>query len=470
MLLILCICLAPTGSRAETLDLTEARVIELALEQSLGVKIAETDSQLSETGIDQAKSIFDTFLSFEVDHLIDQSDRVTTIFGSDNRQTNWNLGVAKRLPIGTDAALEWINQRNTTDSIFATINPNFESVLSLSIVQPLLKNFGGMQDRGQVSVARKTYEATDARTQRQISETVFAILRDYWEWITFQNNVKVTRRSYSEAKRFEKISLEKEKFGLHESTDVLAAKANRYQMLNQLRRSETTRDNQRDRLKSQLNLDHGSTLKSSERVPFSKDEPDLDIPLSIAFERRADYQAAQTHLETRKIVVKLAKNRRWPELNLLASLALNGVDGGYGESLSEAASTDHPRFFIGGQFLHPLENRLARSEKNRAELEKARTLYQLKDLENSINQNVKEQWREVNNAIKTVQTNRTIERLQHDKWQEELKKYRTGRSTSDIVIRYQEDYLNAQRVTILSLFRYRMAVLGLELAQNTLIP
>ncbi len=458
-----------TPLSAETLNMTEAKALALALDQNLGVKIAESDAAISKTRIMEAKSVFDTVASFEVNHLIDQRDQTSTIFGTDNRTTRWDLGVSKKLPSGTQTSVEWRNERNTTDSPFATFNPNYDSVVALSVQQPLMKNFVGMQDRGQVNLARKNYEAQDANSQRRISEAVFNVLQNYWDWIRNRSNVRVTSQSYSQAKKFEDISKQKEQFGLHESTDVLAAKANSLQILNQLRTAKRGRDDAVGRFRRGLNLKESVRIESSEKMPFSKHLPDLNLALTTALESRPEYFAAKRNLEARKIGLSLAKNAKWPQLDLIASLELNGVNSNYSGSSSEAFSADHPRFFIGGQFRLPLENRAARSGKNRAEVEKVKALYELKDAENKITQDVEEQWRALQTSIKTVRTNRRIQHLQYEKWQEELKKYRTGRSSSDIVIRYQEDYLTAQRVTINSLFNYRMAVLGLRLAQNTLV-
>lgn len=471
--LLMALCVVPVLSatgHAETLQLTEAKIIELALEKNLGVKIAQTDSQISETGIQGSKSRFDTLLELDADYLLDQGDRSLVVFGFDNRTSNWNLGVSKLLPSGTQARFEWRNQRNSTDSLFTELNPFYDSTLAFAIEQPLLKNMFGKQDRGEVKIAKKAYESVDSLSQRRVSEAVFQVLFDYWRWHTNRAVVVVTRRSVEEAKKFEDISKQKEEFGLHESTDVLASKANRLEIENVLRNAKKRRADSLGRLRRGLNLGEGPTIRSSEQVPFSTEKPNLDQALSIALQHRSDYLAAKSTLDARKIELALAKNRKWPELDLIASLEINGVEEGYGNALSTMTSADHPAVFVGGQFLFPIENRFAKSEKRRAELEKARTIYEMKDLENRITQDVEEQWRDVIRWMENVLSNRRIEKLQHDKWQEEFKKYRTGRSSSDIVVRYQEDYLNAQRITLNALFQYHMSVLALRLAQNTLIP
>src|SRR4030095_16315393 len=79
-------------------------------------------------------------------------------------------------------------------------------------------------------------------------------------------------------------------------------------------------------------------------------------------------------------------------------------------------------------------------------------------------------WREVKNQEMQVGKRRRIEELERQKWALELEKYKTARSSSDLVIRYQEDYLTAQRESLNALYFYRQAWLALLLAQEKLLP
>lgn len=467
--IFLTLFLALAVQATERLELTEAKVLALALEKNLGVQIASLDQQIGTTGIQAAKGAFDTLLELEVDHLIDKSDQATTIFGTDNRTTNFNFGVSRLLPSGTRAALEWQNKRESTNSVFATLNPYYESIMSLSVEQPLLQNFLGMQDRGTVTLAKNQADSVAALADHRTRAAILQVLVDYWNWITQAQLTSVARRSVQEAHTFERLAFEKESLGLYEATDVLAAQAGRLQMENQLADAIRATEDARGRLLRGLNLIPETTLVSSETITAKPKLPSLADELSLALAGRSDYLAVRTQVEEKRLSLQLAKNRRWPELDLVASLQLNGINAAYGSGLSEISSADHPSYFIGANFKWPIENRLARSKAKRTELEKMRVLLELKQLENQITQEVEEQWRAMETTLQQVTSNRRIEELQRKKWQQELAKYRTGRSSSDLVIRYQEDYLNAERITLDSLLRHQLATLGLKFATNTLV-
>lgn len=460
----------PHEASAKVLFLSEDGVIEMALEQNLGVQIAKVDQQVGETGVMAAQSVFDTLLSLSGDYFIDKKDVPIPVFGDDNTTATWDLSLSKVLPIGTRARIEWLNRRETTNSPFALISPFFDSTARLAIEQPLLNNYFGFQDRGSVKVAKKEYEASDASAQRRIREAVFAVLTDYWRWVTDRSIVDVEKKAVEEAQRFENVAKQKEQFGLYESTDVLTAQTSRLDFESRLVLAQLNEENSRSRVLTDLDLNQSTDIQSHEAIHLKDDNVGLHQALSTALEQRTDYKAAQANLKARKIQLVLAKNSRWPELDLVASLALNGVDGNYSTALSDLGSTDHPSYFVGGEFSFPLENRLARSETKRATLDKQRALYGLKNLENEIRQNVEVQWRSIRELARIVVIRQQTTTIERQRLEEEFRKYQMGRSDSDIVTRFQQDYILAQRVELEALLNYRLAILGLRLAQNTLIP
>jgi len=452
------------------ITLNEQKVIAIALERNLEVKTARIDKEISRTGIQAAKSVFDTNLRFRSDHLIDKNDQPIPIFGTDNRVTQFNVEVEKTLPIGTRTQMHWRNRRESTNSPFAVINPFWESSLGLSLEQPFLKNFAGRADRWNVSAARQRFETSSALTQRRILETIYQTVLVYWKWQFDLENLELTRRSLHEARRFEETARLQNQYALNETTDIVAAQANRVRIENQATDVVREREVSLLRLKEVLNLGPQVKLRSGQRIPPMEKIPSTEEALSWAFAHRQDRLAAISFLESKQIELRISKNLKWPALDLLASINLNGVDSGYGQGLLETVRADHPEFLIGTQFKMPLENRLAKSEVQKAELEKVKALYAFKQLENQIDREVREALQNLKSRAQEVANNRRAEALELKKWHLERDKYSTGRSSSDIVIRYQDDYLRAQRITLASLYFYRKAWLDLRAAMNDLLP
>ena len=183
---------------------------------------------------------------------------------------------------------------------------------------------------------------------------------------------------------------------------------------------------------------------------------------------RGDYQSAQALLERENIQVSLKKNSRWPELDLVSTLTLNGVDSRYSHSLQESVTADHPNWLIGLQFKVPLENRLARGEYSRAQLTKAKAVLQVKHAENQIRVAVDTALRDLDLKQKSLTMAKKISSLQREKWQSELKRYSVGKSSSDLVIRYHNDYLASKENYLQALLDLQTATLEYERVTNTI--
>jgi len=121
------------------------------------------------------------------------------------------------------------------------------------------------------------------------------------------------------------------------------------------------------------------------------------------------------------------------------------------------------------QLSFPLENRYARSGLNKAKHDLMKTLIDLKEKENNIANSITElikrlkiNRRVVSNAMKAVN-------LQRRKLVEELNKYRMGRSSSEMIVLYQNDRLSSEIEAVNAWGDYYQTVLDLKLAENTLI-
>ncbi len=458
-----------TPSVARGLELSECEVVRLALENNLGVRMAAADREIARTDIGQARSVFDTTLNIAGNYTVDKSDQPTPLFGTDNRETTFDVGLSKVLPSGTRTAVDWTNQRASTNSAFATMNPYVDAGVTISATQPLLQNFFGYQDRGGVSIAKKLYASMDEASRRRTHEAVYGVILDYWSWIAYRDNVRVAERSLQEAQSFEKMSLWKKDIGRAEETDVLAARANRLQLETGVVEARRLEQDALLKLKLDLEIDPSESVASREGLHIGGRVPGRDEALQLAFDRRGDYRALRREAEAKDLEVSLAKNRLWPSLDLVSSLKLNGISGDWGDSLSEVGGADHPRYVVGGQLSWSFENRAARSESKKAEYEREKLLLRIKEKENQILQEVESGYRKMIAKAVQARTHREIEALQEKKWQAEREKYRTGNSTSDLVIRYLQDYLSSRRTTLSALLEYRAALMELCLAQESLV-
>ncbi len=459
----------------ETVVIGESEVLEYILSTAPESRIAMEDLGIYEAYFMTSKSVFDTYFTAEANHTRDELRRSSTFFGDRQDVTNWNLGLAKELPFGTSTSVEWTNQRskafNTATingvSIFPT-DATYETTAIFSISQPLLKNFGGMNDRASVKQSKRALESMDASTKYRVANVAYQGLLLYWQWMIASENISAWEQSVADAQNFLNITKNKKKLGTAEETDLLAAEANHITRQNGLANARKTLGQIEKSLRVTLGLSPNVTLiqKNKDLRKIHDIIPDLDDALNAAFSKRWDYIAYKKELEMQNIKVVSSQNKRWPELDLVGSLSLNELDSSYSDTWK---GTNKNAWTVGMNLSIPLENRFARAEYKQAKHEKAKSLIKLKQLENGISNSINEILNRLNANIEILRNAEKTESLQRKKLTAELNKYKLGRSTSELIVRYQDDRLNSQQGTLNAWADYYMAVLDLKLAENNLI-
>jgi len=198
-------------------------------------------------------------------------------------------------------------------------------------------------------------------------------------------------------------------------------------------------------------------------------EEELLSALKQAFENRQDYKKAHNAIRSRDIKLSMKKNNLWPEINLIATFEKNGLGDHFKHAVTEITEQDNPNFFAGLTITFPLENREAKGQLKAAELEKAKTLLELKLLERQIAIDVADQVRDCNIFQIVAANNQEIAQLQEQKFAEEQKRFRYGRSDVDTLIRFQEDLVQAKGDVISAVHRYHTALVVLRQKEGTLL-
>jgi outer membrane protein TolC len=130
---------------------------------------------------------------------------------------------------------------------------------------------------------------------------------------------------------------------------------------------------------------------------------------------------------------------------------------------------DSPNFTVGLNLSVPIENRAARADARRAQADKARALYAVKDLENRIANEISHLAESLGDRLDIVESTKQALDLNQRKQSLELQKYKQGRSSSDMVKRYQDDTIGSQRGLFEAWLLYQKTLLDLRLAQGAMI-
>ncbi len=445
-------------------------VTRIALDNNFDIQLAKYDAWIKATDGMKSESIFDTIFNAEVSYREDESARATTFSGTRTVENDYNIGFAKKLPSGTSLNLAMTNARDVTNSTFSTSPVTRESTLELSVVQAMGKNFLGMQDRGTIKLTEIDIENSEFTSLDKLEATVAEVQQAYWDLVLQAERVEIERDMVEQAKKLYDLHQKQLKDGLVEIPDAIASEANYQRTLNRLTLAQNTYQRKLNVVKLLLNrTDLDVVIEPTDKLQLAGSQTATMESLDLALKNRRDFKQAMNLIKARDIQLSMKKNNLWPEINLTASLARNGLGDSFNDAATKISEEDNPNFFAGLTFEIPLENRSARAELKAAELEKARILLNTKYLERRITIEIVDQVRDCNIFREVAQNEIAISDLQIQKLEEEQKRFNLGRSNTDIIIRFQEDVIQARLSAAEAKYRYQTALIDLKRKESTLL-
>ena len=458
-------------AKKETISLNLDEAVKIAIENNLDIKLAKINSDIKRADLTLTNSIFDTILSLDVNYEEDKLKKVSSFSGTESLITNYNFGVSKKFKTGTKIGVDFTNKREHTDSTYVTINPAHTSTVKVTATQSLGENFFGLIDRSKVKVAMLNIEKTDLDTLDRIEQALADVQINYWKAAYAHKVVNLKRDMLEKAKNLYNIYKDRYERGMAEKSDLYASEANVKQRQISIKEAE-------DKLSTALNI-----LTLSLNIEFNKDaniklEDSLNTKphrdefiknLKQAIHSRRDYQKAHKELKAQNIEVVRYKNKLWPQIDLVASYAKNGLNLDKQKAIDDIFDEDNPEYYVGINVNFPFENREDEANYSKALLEKEKGIIELKKLEASIVRHLYDKVKKVNLNYEKVNKWKNIVKLQKMKLKEEEKRIQFGRSDSDTLVRFQEDLLEAEIALAKSLLDYRISRVELERAKNQLL-
>lgn len=443
LLLFLGISLGYAASKPVVL--TERFVRERIVEESRLGKVAQIEAAIAKTAVLRARDPYDHTFVIETNHQIDASNRVTTVFGTRNDTTNINLRYRTSFPSGTTLETSFLNNRVKSNSPFATLDPAHDAAWQFNLRQPLLRNAFGTTLRGNIAFAQNHAQASEDLSKRQIEELVLNALQTYWDWLAFRAAKGVAVKAVDRAKDFLKVTRNKASIGTAEDADLYAAKANLSARENELLAAKQGAENILLQLKNLLLLSLDADCHAGQTLALGRVPQGLDIYLAQAQSQRKDLKARKKQLQASEQRSKATKFGAWPQFDLISSLTLNAVAGGWGDAAQNSFSIDHPNWFIGGEFVIPFRNLALKAEAQQAKLELKQAQLQFKQLQEDIRAQVHVAWNTLTSLRLRAQKAKQVQLLEARKLKAKEKDFQSGRSDALTIILYQQDLLRADQ-------------------------
>ena len=453
---------------AISISLSEAT--QLGLLNSLDIQIARLNAYIEGTSLQDVESIFDTFLNAEGSYEHDRLAQPSTIAGSDSHEKKFSAGLEKLLPTGTTVSIDLQNTKAKTDSTFVALNPYDEAEVGFSLTQEIGRNFFGLADRGAVKVTKIDIENADFTSLDDIEDAIFGVQEAYWRLVLRYKDVEITEDMLERAVKLYKLYQDRFSLGMAEETDVLAMEAMTKARQAEVAIAVLARETAKNQLLFLLNRgDFQQNIVCKDKLSLVAYQVDLYESLKKAIAYRRDYKRVVNDLKKNNIEIVVNKNALWPQIDLEATFVRNSLNSSRKQAWKNLSTDSHDEYIFKFTFEFPLENNEAKAQLKKVRLEKQRYLLDLKRTERFILQEINNKVNQINTYHSQVLLAESAVDINERKVAQQIKRISYGRSNSETLIDYERDLITSRLFLAQNLFNYRVALIEMELVQNTLL-
>lgn len=470
--------------------------VRQALEHNLGLQVAKVAPELQDLNLAQTRTAWSPSLTATGSTGSTDTPNSSFLSGAsgdsiNSKQTAGSVGIQQATPWhGSSFALGWDNTRATTTNIFTNFNPQYNSSLSASFVQPLLRNFRIDSVKTQLETGKKSRQNADLDVQASIATTSRSVRNAYWDLAYAIESLKVAKQSLDLARQSLRDNKARVEIGTMAPIDIVEAEAEVAQRDEAVIVAEAGIDRAEDTLRA-LIFDPSSADFWSVRIeptsvpPFTPLSVNVDGAVTKALASRTDLKQAQTSIESTDITLRYLTDQTRPELNAQFDYGLTGLAGtqavrgagfpgpvigsvhrSYGAAVGDIFQNQYPRWTLAVNMKYPLGQSAQAANVAKTKLQQSQAKLQLRNQELQVATQVRDAARSLTTNQKRVGSTRASRELAQRKLDAEQKKFAAGQSTGFFVFQAQRDLAQAQANELKAVLDYNKSLVDFETIQQ----
>ena len=418
-----------------------------------------------------------------------QTGSPTLVSGS----TLFNAGVQQGFASGAVASLNFLNNRQSVNSLRSNSNPYTNSALGLNVTQPLLRGFGATLNRRFIRIATNEQKISSLVFQQQLILTVYGVIRLYTDLAALTEDEKVKAETVALAEKlFSDVKAQVEE-GTLAQVEMARANAQVFSTRQDLINARGLREEQEAIFKNVLTRrgNEDPEVQSAHVIPTDA----LNIPavddirpmqdlIADALTRRPDVGQASLQIANARIGLEGARSLTRPQLDLVGIMQNNGLAGqanpfatnpdpgfiaGYGGIFEQIFARRYPTYGAGVQLTLPLHNRVAESDLARDQIQVKQQEIRLRQLQNQARLEVEDALIAMRRARGSFEAAQQARALQQQSLEAEQAKFEVGASTSFFVIQYESLLAQARSAEVAARSSYVKARAALQRAMGTIL-
>lgn len=481
----------PGHSQETEIRLSLEEAVRRALEHNLDLQIERLNPPIAHQGIDEGLGAFDPLFSTStplgrgerpVNSALEQLAENGLILQKTFTPANSFGG---KLFTGTQYSLSLNSQLLITNNPQRLFDRSYQPVLTFSLTQPLLRDFGIAVNLVKVRQAENTEKKALFGVKAKMLSVILNVEATYWSLFYAEQHVKVAEDNLKLAEDLvERLTRSKDS-GLATALDVLQAKSQVEARRGDLARARA------DLLKaqSQIRVLVDPTIDVTMRIQAFDGPRDTGVPSNLR-EKIAQALAQRPEIPQQELVIEnlaqqelLAQNNTLWRLDLLGTVGFAGLGGKgvgptirmlpsrlegrdtFAEAFGDYFTHKSMNWSVGIQLQIPIWNRTALAQLEETRLQRRQQGLQLSLIKNQITLDVETAFQDTTAGFAQLLAAREAVALAQEQLSARERDLAAGLATVRQVLEAQNKLLNAQDGEIQTLVNYAGARSRLDAAQ-----
>jgi outer membrane protein TolC len=384
----------------------------------------------------------------DAQYVFDESPKIQVLQGTKDEVSSYDLGVQKVTSFGLSGKLYYNLTRTLISGLTPIPLPGFtipsdyyDASPMIELRYSLLRNGGGREVQAAVEAmqAQALSQSHSDRFQTQIIESQAEVA--YWRLALARDAIDVQVSSVERSQKILDWNSRRVRMRLADESDLLQAQSGL--KLRQLELQQVVDD---ERVAAQ----YFNSLRGTDKPRVDEDLTSLDdvevedLAPPPRAARRQDVEAAYEGQRAAQANARMSAEKNLPDLQIYTTLGLTGRDDTGPNAVADSFHTTNPIFALGATFSIPLDlsvlwdaRRGWEKEAQGAELKFKRKLFEQDN-----------DWvdftRKYDEAKRRLGLARAIETVQMDKFKHEKERQTLGRSTTFLVLQFEQDLASSQ--------------------------
>lgn len=439
------------------------------------------DPAIATPAIDDARSIFDPQVTLNntwtrveppVAFFDPMAPGGVAIGGTRADRYDLALDVTKQNTTGGTAGLRVTTDRSQFQPGAFPLNPESNSGVELSYVQPLLRGRGAGANLAPVVIARIDAERSYFQLKDSVQELVRGVIDAYWGLVFARTDYWARQQQVDQGRFAFEQTQARQEIGIADLADVSQTRTAYATFRANLISAEANLINQEAALRNILGIPPEDGRRLVPTTPPTGEHIDFTWRplLALAQEQRPDVIELKLVLEADEQLLLLAQNRTQPQLDAVALYRWNGLEGevpsGAHLANPDGSSTD---WTLGVSFSVPLGLRQARAELRRQDLIIARDSAQLDQQLHAMTYMLAANLRNLAQFYSQYEAFRITREAARDNLEVQIGEFVAGRTNFLNALQAITDWGNAVSNEAFSLTQYNTELANLERQSGTIL-